>query len=401
MLEGLRPGHLTDRSYDRPRGEDVGGSASQRERLLRGESTYTTSSGMEHFIEDQPQLLQYGMTHLLPKASTTEERERLLRRLEMCAKAREESTKIMSIRFAQRDAVKHDMKQDRRVYLDRLLASQRERDERWARRLQKSPFAIDLVAEDQRISEENRVRQLVEQRRAKSTATRSREAHHRIFKRATAESDELDQLRREKRTCPSTKADPPSVMTLGDGGRPGTVSKAPLSDGQSLIEKLLGKALSDDALAKLRSLFTKETAEPVRGTALLPGSVCYCFQDVRKEKEVDQPQMQPVVLLPPESDHQGSHRFCLVGGLPPLPKKVYRVRWSSLCPIDECGAVRDVDAHFRHYRILWRRPGCDEDELVELLPPSDGMCQIAAVDGVHVVNPDEITWNRSMPKRCD
>lgn len=117
----------------------------------------------------------------------------------MCAKAREESTKIMSIRFAQRDAVKHDMKQDRRVYLDRLLASQRERDERWARRLQKSPFAIDLVAEDQRISEENRVRQLVEQRRAKSTATRSREAHHRIFKRATAESDELDQLRREKR----------------------------------------------------------------------------------------------------------------------------------------------------------------------------------------------------------
>lgn len=52
-------------------------------------------------------------------------------------------------------------------------------------------------------------------------------------------------------------------------------------------------------------------------------------------------------------------------------------------------------------RILWRRPGHDEDELVELLPPSDGMCQIAAVDGVHMVNPDEITWNRSMPKRCD
>ena len=52
-------------------------------------------------------------------------------------------------------------------------------------------------------------------------------------------------------------------------------------------------------------------------------------------------------------------------------------------------------------RILWRRPGHDEDELVELLPPSNGMCQIAAVDGVHVVNPEEITWNRAMPKRCD
>jgi len=178
----------------------VAGPASHRERLLRGESTYTASSGVnEHFIEDQPQILQYGMTHLLPKASSTEERERLLRRLEMCAKAREESTKIMSIRFAQRDAVKHDLKTDRRVYLDRLVASQRERDERWARKLQKSPFAVDLVAEDQRISEENRVRQIVEQRRAKSTAARSQEAHNRIFKRATAEQDELEQLRREKR----------------------------------------------------------------------------------------------------------------------------------------------------------------------------------------------------------
>ena len=32
--------------------------------------------------------------------------------------AREESTKIMSIRFAQRDAVKHDMKQDRHFAAD-------------------------------------------------------------------------------------------------------------------------------------------------------------------------------------------------------------------------------------------------------------------------------------------
>ena len=65
-------------------------------------------------------------------------------------------------------------------------------------------------------------------------------------------------------------------------------------------------------------------------------------------------------LLPPESDHQGSHRFCLVGGLPPLPKKVYRVRWSSLCPIDDGGAVSDVlhVPHFRHYRREFHRQNC-------------------------------------------
>merc|ERR1711964_320585 len=72
-------------------------------------------------------------------------------------------------------------------------------DERWVRRLQKSPFAVDLVAENQRIDEENRVRDHVEQRRQRLMARRNREAHNAIFKRATAEMDELDQLRAEKR----------------------------------------------------------------------------------------------------------------------------------------------------------------------------------------------------------
>lgn len=128
-----------------------------------------------------------------------EDRERLLRRLEMCAKAREESTKIMSIRYAQRDAVKSDRQRERQLHQEKLLASARDRDERWSRKMQRSPFSIDLVAETQRIDEENRVRDHVEQRRQRLLAKHSREAHNSIFKRATAESDELDQLRTEKR----------------------------------------------------------------------------------------------------------------------------------------------------------------------------------------------------------
>merc|ERR1719409_1539163 len=153
----------------------------------------------EQFIEDQPQGAQFGVSHLLPKASTTEERERLLRRLEMCAKAREESTKIMSIRFAERDAVKNNLRRERQEQQEKMQSSQHERDERWVRKLQKSPFAVDLVAENQRIDEENRVRDHVEQRRQRLMARRNREAHNAIFKRATAEMDELDQLRAEKR----------------------------------------------------------------------------------------------------------------------------------------------------------------------------------------------------------
>merc|ERR1719393_1037141 len=154
----------------------------------------------EQFIEDQPQGTLLGAPHLLPSATKTEERERLLRRLEMCAKAREESMKIMSVRFAQRDAVKSDNRRERQTYMDKMTASQRDRDERWCRKLQRSPFAVDLVAENQRIDEENRVRDHIEQRKQKLMHQRNREAHNAIFKRAVAESDELDVLRQEKRT---------------------------------------------------------------------------------------------------------------------------------------------------------------------------------------------------------
>lgn len=172
----------------------------QNERLLGGEYTYTSALGDEsqsqHFIEDQPSG-NHG-SQLVPHGSR-EEKQKLLRRLEMCAKAREESTKIMSCRFAQRDAVKDEMTRQRQNFLTDMYASARERDERWVRKLQKNPFAVDLVAESQRIDEENRVRDHIEQRKQKLMAQRNREAHNAIFKRAVAESDELDVLRQEKR----------------------------------------------------------------------------------------------------------------------------------------------------------------------------------------------------------
>jgi hypothetical protein len=58
---------------------------------------------------------------------------------------------------------------------------------------------VDLVAENQRIDEENRVQDQVEKRRQRLMSHRNREAHNLIFKRAIAESDELDVLRKEKR----------------------------------------------------------------------------------------------------------------------------------------------------------------------------------------------------------
>merc|ERR1711920_419056 len=96
-------------------------------------------------------------------------------------------------------AVKNENRREKQQYVEKLTGWQRDRDERWSRKLQRSPFAVDLVAENQRIDEENRVKDHIEQRRQLLMARRNREAHNAIFKRATAEADELDQLRAEKR----------------------------------------------------------------------------------------------------------------------------------------------------------------------------------------------------------
>merc|ERR1719207_188468 len=152
----------------------------------------------DNFIDDER---GYGSTlhDLIPEGVSAEERERIMHRLEICARAREESTRIMSFRFAQRDAVKEDTQRAAETYRRELLSSKYEREQRWIRKTTRSPFAVDLVAEDQRIDEENRVRTEIAQRKQKLLAARHNEAHNAIFKRAVAESDELEILRKEKR----------------------------------------------------------------------------------------------------------------------------------------------------------------------------------------------------------
>merc|ERR1719284_1490890 len=105
----------------------------------------------------------------------------------------------MSERFAQRDAVKTETRRKRQRLAHEFSKNQRLRDERWSRKMQRSPFAVDLVAENQRIDEENRVRDHVEQRRQRLLQKQNREAHNSIFKRIAAENDELERLRREKK----------------------------------------------------------------------------------------------------------------------------------------------------------------------------------------------------------
>lgn len=178
------------------------GSPDDQDRLQRGEASYTDMGGSRmseqlNWIEE-PQGPQFSRSSSLP-AANTEERERLLRRLHMCAKARGESTVIGSMMFAERDVVKLKMKREEQEAKERYLIQKHDRLDRWGRKLQRNPFSVDLVAEDQRVHEEHRVRNDAEKRRQGLIARRNREAHTAILKRATAEADDLDELRSEKR----------------------------------------------------------------------------------------------------------------------------------------------------------------------------------------------------------
>mmetsp|Transcript_25758 Transcript_25758/g.38049 ORF Transcript_25758/g.38049 Transcript_25758/m.38049 type:complete len:221 (+) Transcript_25758:140-802(+) len=64
---------------------------------------------------------------------------------------------------------------------------------------ERSPFLVDLVAENERIDEENKVRLTEQIRRERMLEKRRQEAKNDIILRALQEGNELDALRREKR----------------------------------------------------------------------------------------------------------------------------------------------------------------------------------------------------------
>ncbi len=65
--------------------------------------------------------------------------------------------------------------------------------------IRKSPFSVDLVAENERIDEENKVRLRQQLKRQKAAEKRRQDAKNEIILRALREANELDDLRRERR----------------------------------------------------------------------------------------------------------------------------------------------------------------------------------------------------------
>ena len=138
---------------------------------------------------------------------------RLMRRMEHCANARDESTKILSERTAERDLVKDVQLREQHQLRNDLATNKKVMAERWRGKLSSSPYLNDLVSEHEKKEETLRVRAMLEERKGRILSERKQLAANQIFQQALQETsaDELGILRAEKRAL-----DEKHLMALRD-----------------------------------------------------------------------------------------------------------------------------------------------------------------------------------------
>lgn len=86
--------------------------------------------------------------------------------------------------------------------------------DKWNKRLTNSPFNVDLVAEDERIYEENRIRREQEANIRKEVTERKEKAKNEIIIKALAEFSDMEALRQEKRAIMEEEHRLKALLTL-------------------------------------------------------------------------------------------------------------------------------------------------------------------------------------------
>jgi hypothetical protein len=112
---------------------------------------------------------------------------------------RNESEALMSKNLMIREEKKQSMFEQRLQHQKLIQSARDDREELWKLKTKRSPFAVNLIAEDERITEEisMRVRQETDLR-TKLEAGKMHATNQLVLK-ALSESSELEALRREKR----------------------------------------------------------------------------------------------------------------------------------------------------------------------------------------------------------
>jgi len=110
-----------------------------------------------------------------------------------------ETSQIMSKKYNQRDRVKQEMLDQQADFRTRKYQNKVKKTQEWQAKTMRSPFLVDLLAENERIDEENKVRLEEQSRRQKIFERRREDAKNGIILKALAEASDLEALRKEKR----------------------------------------------------------------------------------------------------------------------------------------------------------------------------------------------------------
>lgn len=117
----------------------------------------------------------------------------------MLKATREETRRIMTRQIKKRQQVKQQLLEERARAEQAKVAFKSTKERKWVKKTDKSPFLIDLVADQERIHEENKVRLREQARRQKAIEARKRKVKNDIILKALSEQSDLEALRMEKR----------------------------------------------------------------------------------------------------------------------------------------------------------------------------------------------------------
>jgi hypothetical protein len=112
---------------------------------------------------------------------------------------REETARILQLRMAERQRVAEVMAAERSAQRLESQYRRQERETAWRARLRTSPFAINLLAQSERIDEDAKVRLHDEARRQRQLESRKDQVKTEIILKALSETSDLEALRQEKR----------------------------------------------------------------------------------------------------------------------------------------------------------------------------------------------------------
>ncbi|POM62049.1 hypothetical protein PHPALM_28839 [Phytophthora palmivora] len=110
-----------------------------------------------------------------------------------------DSAAIQSKKYMERDQVKLALEQEERQRRLNKIRARRQHLQKWTQKTAKSPFHVNLVADNERLDEEHRLRMMERARRARELERRAKEAKSEVILKALTETSDLELLRREKR----------------------------------------------------------------------------------------------------------------------------------------------------------------------------------------------------------